>query len=54
MNRTLLHMHLHRLEAGLVIGTLELSTDGKAMKYFQTAPFALNLTPSRSVPAIPP
>jgi DNA-binding transcriptional ArsR family regulator len=46
MNRPLLHMHLNRLEeAGLVVGTLELSTDGKAMKYFQTAPFALHLTP---------
>jgi DNA-binding transcriptional ArsR family regulator len=46
MNRPLLHMHLRRLEeAGLVIGTLELSNDGKAMKYFEAAPFALQLTP---------
>jgi DNA-binding transcriptional ArsR family regulator len=46
MNRPLLHMHLRRLEAaGLVLGTLELSRDGKAMKYFEAAPFALQLTP---------
>ncbi|HEU4424329.1 MAG TPA: winged helix-turn-helix domain-containing protein [Pilimelia sp.] len=47
MNRPLLHMHLRRLEAaGLVVGSLELSRDGKAMKYFEAAPFALNLTPA--------
>ncbi len=34
VSRPLLHMHLQRLEAaGLVAGTLELSEDGKAMKY---------------------
>ncbi|HZM78289.1 MAG TPA: winged helix-turn-helix domain-containing protein [Candidatus Limnocylindrales bacterium] len=47
MNRPLLHMHLRRLEAaGLVLGTLELSKDGKAMKYFEAAPFAIELTPT--------
>jgi DNA-binding transcriptional ArsR family regulator len=47
MNRPLLHMHLRRLEAaGLIVGTLELSTDGKAMKYFEAAPFALTVTPA--------
>ena len=46
MSRPLLHMHLQRLEAaGLVSGTLELSDDGKAMKYFEVTPFALRLTP---------
>ena len=46
MNRPLLHMHLRRLEAaGLVLGTLELSRDGKAMKYYEAAPFALEVTP---------
>lgn len=46
MNRTLLHMHLRRLSsAGLVIGSLELSKDGKAMKYYDAAPFVLHLTP---------
>ena len=42
----LLHMHLQRLEAaGLVVGTLELSDDGKAMKYFELAGLDLHLTP---------
>ncbi|MFL6077689.1 MAG: ArsR/SmtB family transcription factor [Mycobacteriales bacterium] len=46
MSRPLLHMHLQRLEAaGLVVGSLELSEDGKAMKYFEVAPFTLHLTP---------
>jgi DNA-binding transcriptional ArsR family regulator len=48
MSRPLLHMHLQRLEAaGLVTGTLELSDDGKAMRYFEVTPFALLLTPER-------
>lgn len=46
ISRPLLHMHLQRLEAvGFVTSSLELSTDGKAMKYFEIAPFALRLTP---------
>ncbi len=46
MSRPLLHMHLQRLEAaGLVVGTLELSEEGKAMKYYEVAPFALHVTP---------
>jgi hypothetical protein len=37
-------MHLERLEtAGLVVGNLELSEDGKAMKYFELVPFAVTL-----------
>lgn len=48
ISRPLLHMHLQRLEAaGLVSGTLELSEDGKAMKYFEVTPFAVRLTPER-------
>jgi len=47
ISRPLLHMHLQKLEAaGLVIGALELSEDGKAMKYFQVAEFDLHLTAS--------
>jgi predicted transcriptional regulator len=47
MSRPLLHLHLQKLEAaGLVVGTLELSEDGKAMKYFEVAPFAFHLTPA--------
>lgn len=46
MSRPLLHMHLKKLEAaGLVIGNLELSEDGKAMRYFETTAFAIDLTP---------
>ncbi len=44
MSRPLLYMHLDRLEkAGLVTGHLELSEDGKAMKYFELAAFELTL-----------
>ena len=46
MSRPLLHLHLQKLEAaGLVRGTLELSDDGKAMKYFEATPFSIRLTP---------
>ncbi|MFI8854756.1 ArsR/SmtB family transcription factor [Streptomyces sp. NPDC053499] len=46
VSRPLLHMHLQRLEAaGLVVGSLELSDSGKAMKFFELAPFAYALTP---------
>src|SRR5258705_6125355 len=47
VSRPLLHMHLRRLEAaGLVVGTLELSEDGKAMKFYEVADFDLQLTAS--------
>ncbi|MEU0491863.1 winged helix-turn-helix domain-containing protein [Nocardiopsis sp. NPDC006139] len=46
ISRPLLHMHLQRLEAaGVVVGSLELSDDGKAMKYFELADLDLHLTP---------
>ena len=45
VSRPLLHMHLQRLEeVGLIVGSLELSEDGKAMKYFEVADFDLHLT----------
>src|SRR6266536_3516961 len=45
ISRPLLYMHLDKLEkAGLVAGQLDLSGDGKAMKYFELAPFELRLT----------
>jgi len=45
MSRPLLYMHLDKLEkAGLVAGHLELSDDGKAMKYYELTPFELRLT----------
>jgi DNA-binding transcriptional ArsR family regulator len=46
VSRPLVHMHLQRLEAvGLITGSLELSEDGKAMKYFEVTDFAIQLTP---------
>lgn len=46
ISRPLLYLHLQKLEgAGLVSGQLELSPDGRAMKYFEVSHFALNLTP---------
>ena len=45
VSRPLVHMHLQRLEeVGLIVGKLELSEDGKAMKYFEVADFSLQLT----------
>jgi DNA-binding transcriptional ArsR family regulator len=47
VSRPLVHMHLQRLEAaGLVVGTLELSGDGKAMKFYEVAAFDLHLNAS--------
>jgi DNA-binding transcriptional ArsR family regulator len=47
VSRPLLHMHLQRLEAaGLVAGSLELSEDGKAMKFYEVTDFDLHLTAS--------
>jgi DNA-binding transcriptional ArsR family regulator len=47
ISRPLLHLHLRKLEdAGLVTSQLELSSDGKALNFFQIAPFDIVLTPS--------
>ncbi|MEI9932045.1 MAG: winged helix-turn-helix domain-containing protein [Rhizomicrobium sp.] len=46
ISRPLLHLHLQKLEeAGLVTSKLELSGDGKALKYFEVATFDFELTP---------
>ena len=46
ISRALLQVHLKKLEkAGLVTAHLELSDDGKALKFYQAAPFSLLLTP---------
>ncbi|MFC4337326.1 ArsR/SmtB family transcription factor [Salininema proteolyticum] len=46
ISRPLLHMHLQKLEvAGLVKGELELSEEGKAVKYFEPTDFSLLVTP---------
>jgi DNA-binding transcriptional ArsR family regulator len=53
MSRPLLYMHLDRMEkAGLVVGQLELSEDGKAMKYFELAPFDIRLTAETIITAV--
>jgi DNA-binding transcriptional ArsR family regulator len=47
VSRPLLHLHLRRLEAaGLIVGSLELSEDGKAMRFYELADFDLHLSPS--------
>lgn len=46
ISRALLQVHLRKLEAaGLVSAAIEVSEDGKAMKFYEVRPFALNLTP---------
>lgn len=53
ISRPLLHMHLQRLEAaGLIVGSLELSDDGKAMKYYEVVDFDLHLTASALAEAV--
>jgi ArsR family transcriptional regulator, zinc-responsive transcriptional repressor len=47
VSRPLLHLHLQRLEsAGLIAGSLELSEDGKAIKFYEVTDFDLHLTAS--------
>ncbi len=46
ISRALLQVHLRKLEAaGLVSATIEVSEDGKAMKFYEVTPFVLHLTP---------
>jgi predicted transcriptional regulator len=46
ISRALLQVHLRKLEAaGLVSASVEVSEDGKAMEFYEVAPFALHLTP---------
>lgn len=53
MSRPLLYVHLDKLEkAGLVTGHLELSDEGKAMKYLELAPFGLSVTADMVVEAL--
>ena len=47
ISRPLLHLHLQKLQdAGLVTSKLELSSDGKALNYFEVNEFAFELTPA--------
>ncbi len=44
ISRPLLQMHLRKLEsAGVVTSELEVSEDGKAMKYYSLMPFSVRL-----------
>lgn len=53
VSRPLLHMHLQRLEAaGLIVGSFELSEDGKAMKYYELTDFDISLTPASLAEAV--
>jgi predicted transcriptional regulator len=46
ISRALLQVHLRKLEAaGLVSAHIEVSEDGKAMKFYEVTPFTLHLTP---------
>jgi DNA-binding transcriptional ArsR family regulator len=46
ISRALLQVHLRKLEAaGLVCAHIEVSEDGKAMKFYEVTPFAFHLTP---------
>ena len=47
-SRPLLQMHLTKLEAaGLVTSRLELSSDGKAMKFYELTPLLSHAEPGR-------
>ncbi len=46
ISRALLQVHLRKLEAaGLVSADIEVSPDGKAMKFYEVTPFSILLTP---------
>jgi predicted transcriptional regulator len=53
ISRPLLHLHLQKLQsAGLVESRMELSSDGKALNYFEVSQFALMLTPDAIAQAV--
>ena len=46
LSRALLQVHLRKLQAaGLISAAIEVSEDGKAMKFYEVTPFAIQLTP---------
>lgn len=54
ISRALLQVHLRKLQAaGLVSATIEVSEDGKAMKFYEVAPFTVLLTPAAIAAAAP-
>lgn len=53
ISRPLLHLHLQKLEAaGLVVSQMEISNDGKALNFFDAAPFAIALSPATITDAV--
>ena len=53
ISRALLQVHLRKLQAaGLVAADIEVSEDGKAMKFYDVTPFALRLTPQTIMAAV--
>jgi DNA-binding transcriptional ArsR family regulator len=53
ISRALLQVHLRKLQAaGLVSADIEVSEDGKAMKFYEVTPFALHLTPETIMTAV--
>jgi predicted transcriptional regulator len=53
ISRALLQVHLRKLEAaGLVSAAVEVSQDGKAMKFYDVVPFTLRLTPKTVMVAV--
>jgi predicted transcriptional regulator len=53
ISRALLQVHLRKLEAaGLVTATIEVSEDGKAMKFYEVRDFAYDLTPATVATAV--
>ncbi len=53
ISRALLQVHLRKLQtAGLVSAHIEVSEDGKAMKFYEVTPFALLLTPQAIMAAV--
>lgn len=53
ISRALLQVHLRKLEAaGLVSSSIEVSPDGKAMKFYEVTPFAVHLSPETITTAV--
>jgi predicted transcriptional regulator len=53
ISRALLQVHLRKLEAaGLISGSVEVTADGRAMKFYEVAPFAVELTPAAITTAV--
>jgi predicted transcriptional regulator len=53
ISRALLQVHLRKLQAAsLVSADIEVSQDGKAMKFYDVTPFAPQLTPQTTMAAV--